>query len=368
MKARHPGSFGSRNKAAMLEDIDGQESEEEGDGELELWKLLPQLRELPASMVKKLPMSAMFHLNAALSKEKKTTEKLGVNTRLAQNAKKVARNPALVAEARDNRRDVLHPARFLGGASSSLTEQWLEARRVIGEAGVTALGNYDLDAVGCGGCVTPKGWLELHNPASQDLKLKFFHMPNMAGNSSSSKKADSEACSDSLKEIGDLDSFRIALNTAREAMASAMPWNRSVSALVGLMLNTNYLAEELGGNPRRATILTEFSDYVFGRNGINWENGQAFLTTDELVHVWSNWRTKRGISAKSHEKQDKKPAGGDKKKILSEICRLYNTKTCGKQADKDCKSAWGKTLKHVCNRFLAGGKVCQKDHPRLDHQ
>ena len=226
----------------MLEDIDGQESEEEGDGELELWKLLPQLRELPASMVRKLPMSAMFHLNAALSKEKKTTEKLGVNTRLAQNAKKVARSPELIAEARDNRRDVLHPARFLGGASSSLTEQWLEARRVIGEAGVTALGNYDLDAVGCGGCVTPKGWLELHNPASQDLKLKFFHMPNMAGNSSSSKKAVSEACSDSLKEISDLDSFRIALNTAREAMASAMPWNRSVSALVGLMLNTNYLA------------------------------------------------------------------------------------------------------------------------------
>ena len=59
----------------MLEDINGQESEEEGNEELELWKLLPQLRELPASMVKKLPMSAMFHLNAALSKETGTTGK-----------------------------------------------------------------------------------------------------------------------------------------------------------------------------------------------------------------------------------------------------------------------------------------------------
>ena len=245
-KARHPGSFGSRCRAAQLEDIDGQESEEEGYEELELWKLLPQLRDLPAAMVKKLPMSAMFHLNAALSKEKKTTKKLGVNTKLAHNAKKVAKNPVLIAQARDNRKDVLHPARFLGGASSSLPEQWLEARRVIGEAGVTALGNYDLDTVGCGGCVTPKGWLELHNPASQDLKLKLFHIPNMAGSSSSSKKSDSEACSDSLKEISDLDSFRIALNTAREAIASALPWNRSVSALVGLMLNTNYLAEDLG--------------------------------------------------------------------------------------------------------------------------
>ena len=134
MKARHPGSFGSRSKAAQLVDIDDQESEEDRDEELELWKLLPQLRDLPEAMVKKLPMSAMFHLNAALSKEKKTTEKLGVNMKLAHNAKKVAKNPKLIAQAKDNRKDVLHPARFLGGASSSLPEQWLEARRVIGEA------------------------------------------------------------------------------------------------------------------------------------------------------------------------------------------------------------------------------------------
>ena len=98
MKAKHPGSFGSRSKAAQLVDIDDQESEEEGDEELELWKLLPQLRDLPAAMVKNLPMSAMFHLNPALSKEKKTTKKLGVNTKLAHNAKKVAKNPMLIAQ------------------------------------------------------------------------------------------------------------------------------------------------------------------------------------------------------------------------------------------------------------------------------
>ena len=88
----------------------------------------------------------------------------------------------------------------------------------------------------------------------------------------------------------------------------------------------------------------------------------------QLAHVWSNWRAKRGISAKSHEKQDKKPVGGDKKKILSEVCRLFNSKTCKNQVDKECKSAWGKTFKHVCNKFLAGGRVCLKEHPRIDHQ
>ena len=222
-----------------MTDLEEEESEEEDSEELELWKLLPQLRDLPEALLKKLPMSAMFHLNTALSKEKKTTERLGVNTKLTYNAKKLAKNPIVLERGRDNRRDILHPARFLGGASSSLAELWAEARRVIGEAMVTALGNYDLDAVGCGGCVTPKGWLELHNPASQDLKLKLFHMPNMGGSSSASKKQDGEFNTDSLKEIGDLDSFRIALNTTREAMDSALPWNRSISALVGLMLNTH---------------------------------------------------------------------------------------------------------------------------------
>ena len=68
----------------------------------------------------------------------------------------------------------------MGGASCALTDLWGAARRVIGESGVDLLGNYDLDAVGCSGSVTPKGWLELHNPASQDLKLKWFHLPNVA--------------------------------------------------------------------------------------------------------------------------------------------------------------------------------------------
>ena len=65
-------------------------------------------------------------------------------------------------------------------------------------------------------------------------------------------------------ENANLESYKVALNTAREAMASALPWNRSVSAIMGLMVNTNYVAEDLGGNPKRAAVLTEFTDYIFG--------------------------------------------------------------------------------------------------------
>ena len=76
------------------------------------------------------------------------------------------------------------------------------------------------------------------------------------------------------------------------------------------------------------------------------------------------------MHAKNQEKQQKREPGGvdKKKKLLAEVCSLFNMKTCKHQADKDCKTAWGKTLKHVCNKFVAGGKVCLKDHPRADHQ
>ena len=366
--SRHSSSFGRRALSAVLADPEGGESSEDGGEEtdMQLWRLLPQLKDLPEAMLKKLPLSAMFQLNAALQKEKKCSEKLGVNSRLAQNAKKATRSPVTIGESKDNRKDLLHPARFLGGASCSLAEQWAAARAAFGETGVLALGNYDLDAVGCGGCVSPKAWLELHNPASQELKLKMFHLPNVGNSGLSSKKSQEGEEGDSLKEIADLESFKSALNTAREAMTSALPWNRSIGAIMGLMVNSSYMQEDLGGNPRRAAVLTEFTDYVLGRNALNWENCQPFLSTDELSHVWCNWKAKRGIMVKPQEKKKEK-GGQEGKKVGSDVCKLWNLKVCKAQADKECKTPWGRTLKHACNKFLVGGKICLKDHARIDH-
>ena len=347
-----------------------ESSEEEmvsSETEFQIWKLLPQLKGVPENFLEKLPLSAMFQLNSALQKERKNTEKLGVNARLAQNAKKAVACPATIASGLDNRRDLLHKARFLGGACSSLTDQWAAARAAIGETGVVALGCYDLDAVGCGGSVTPKAWLELHNPASQELKIKMFHLPNVANSGLSGKKQDGSEEGESLREIADLDSYKAALNTAREAMSSALPWNRSIGAIVGLMINTNYLQEDIGGNPKRAAILVEFTDYVFGRNALNWENSQAFLTTDDLTHVWANWKAKRGIHVKSTEKKKEKDSTSSSKKAAADVCRLWNAKACTSQNEKECKTAWGRVLKHACNKFVPGGKLCMKDHPRCDH-
>ncbi len=40
------------------------------------------------------------------------------------------------------------------------------------------LGNYDMAAVGLGGFVSPRSWVELANPASTRLSLRLFNINN----------------------------------------------------------------------------------------------------------------------------------------------------------------------------------------------
>ena len=69
---------------------------------MEVWKLLPALRDLPEALLRKLQATAIFQLNMALAKDKKSSEKLSVNARLAQNAKKLLENPTQIAAGYDN--------------------------------------------------------------------------------------------------------------------------------------------------------------------------------------------------------------------------------------------------------------------------
>lgn len=344
------------------------------EGNLELWKLLPAIQHLPEEKLRRLPISALFQLNAALEKQSKMAGKMQVSARLAANAQRLLSNPVSVPAGLDDRRENIHPARFYGGASCSAQSLWLKARAAIGQSGVIPLGNYDLDSVGCGGCVTPKGWLEIHNPASVELKLKLFHLPNVGGISAGSKRVSVEDGSGSIcigeemRDVADLEGFKSALNALREAMASALPWNRSVSAISGFMINTNFCYSDLAGNSKKAAVLTEFVDYILGRNALNWENRQPFLTTDDLTHVWSTWKGKRNsLFIKEQDRQKKLAPQG---RIRDDICRKFNMPGgCPNKSD-DCKTAMGGKLRHVCNLFLKGqnGRKCEKDHSRVDHK
>lgn len=371
---KNPASYQRESLIASLltaqDPDDAEDSEVRDETKAEIWQLLPHLQGVPEATLRKLPMSALFQLNNALAKSSKVADKLSVNSRMAQNAEKLLKNPSKVQGGLDNRRTVLHEARFLGGACCSTADIWLRAREVLGPKGTVPISSYDLDSLGCGGCVTARGWLEIHNPSSQELRIKQFYLPNVAGASLSAKKFSSEGgeeicIGESLREINDLEGFRGALNAMREAMASALPWNRSVGAIAGFMCNTNFLQNDLSNNPKRAAILAEFTDHILGRNALNWENCHSFITADEMAHIWSNWKGKRTALFTTKEKQEKKVKPPHHPR--TDACKNYNLKKCPKQADKECVSFLGMKFKHICNKYLPGGGVCGKDHPRLDH-
>jgi hypothetical protein len=157
---------------------------------------------------------------------------------------------------------------------------------------------------------------------------------------------------ESLRKIADMDAFRAALNTAREAMAVALPWNRSISAIAGFMLNSNFCSADLLSNKNRAAILTEFVDYAFQRNALNWENRQPFLSTNDLANTWAAWKAKRAaIFTTSNPGQGKKKEE-PKKGVKDDICRKYNTAAGCPNAATDCKTYYGFKLHHVCNHNM----------------
>jgi hypothetical protein len=88
--------------------------------------------------------SEIFQLNAALVKESKVTEKLNTSAKLTINAQQLAANPTAIQAGFDDRKEVLHTARFLGGASCSAQALWLRAREILGPNGVTLLGKQKL--------------------------------------------------------------------------------------------------------------------------------------------------------------------------------------------------------------------------------
>jgi hypothetical protein len=340
-----------------------------------IWRLLPALKDVPGELLRSLPLSTVLQLNEALARETRNIKTMDADAKLQHNAETLAATPTTVEKGLDNRGNVLHNARFLGGAGCSAQTVWLKAREVLGTEGVPALGNYDMDAIGCGGSVTAKGWQELHNPASTGLNLKYFHMGNVGAGSVATKRLSLEEDSsaftvgDSLKEIMDLEEYRRALHTAREALSFALPWNRSISAICGFMQTSNFCQKDLSSRPNRAALLTGFTNYVFSRNAQNWVNKLGFLSTNELAHVWTTWYGQQPSSTLPVQRSEGKKASNGKgpAKPRDDLCRRYNSAAGCPNSATDCKTTYGNKLRHLCNARLQNGRQCEKNHPRVEH-
>jgi hypothetical protein len=56
------------------------------------------------------------------------------------------------------------------------------------------------------------------------------------------------------------------------------------------------------------------------------------------------------------------------KQERDDICRRYNSLMGCPNGPSDCKTFYGSALRHVCNKFMPGGKKCEKDHARPDNK
>ena len=206
-----------------------------------------------------------------------------------------------VKAADDNRLDVLHPARALAGATCTAAKMWLHARNILGSSGHPPLSTYDMGAIGLGGCVTSKGWVEIHNPSSPTMSIKMFAM----GNCNNKAGKDEE-----FPELEDLSELKAALRVLRGAMAYVHPWNRSIDALESFLVQTSYCSKDLSGMARQTALLSQFIDYVLVENACRWRGMDPFLDTRELRNTWADFFSQKSASFRAKQSGNTGGSGG----------------------------------------------------------
>ncbi len=326
-----------------------------------LQQRFPFLKGFSDSFLRNTPIEVLLKMGTTEMKMNEIDKNKNSNNRLSDNKTALASTFTDVEAGNDNRWNVLHPSRYLAGAGVSATKMWLNARKVVGLKGYSAIGNYDMSSIGLAGLVTAKGWTEIHDPSSIDLRLKLF---NVSSASSRSKAED-----DDISELAD---FRLAIRALKAAMQYVMPWNRSIDAIDGFLQQTNYCAADTGNLERRSQLLTQFVDYVLEQNAERWRDEEPFLTCGDLKTAWISFFGVRSHTAgrkkeRDHNNHHKKPARKIPTGKNDGICWAYNDGRCLKAAG-DCKASSGRELKHICN-FIADkskpDEVCGKDHMRV---
>ena len=243
----------------------------------------------------------------------------------------------------------MHPARFLPGAGVPVQNFWLEARRLWGQEGVDGIQNYDLEALGCSGCVSARGWELLHKPGSPEMSLKMFTITNIGNMASSSTTIllvgeDGITIQENLREFSDLQEFKQAMYNLRTAAQLATPWNLSYAVIDGFLRSNNYMDSQLEG-VKKAVVLTGWG----GQNQGSWG----------------------GQNRSGGGGQNLPFTGPPEEKT---ICKKFNKKRCRYQwFNFSIPTGNGPIrLYHLCNKYVKkdGGKseLCLGKHLRVDHK
>jgi hypothetical protein len=244
------------------------------------------LAEYSDDFISKNGLDTIIKLESTALRLKEAEKGRATEEKLAMNRDELAATTIRVMAGVDNRWDQIHPARFLPGAACSAAQLWLLARENMGNRPQTPVSSYDMATIGLRGCVSSKGCVNIANPGGSGIRLAQF---SMTGSTSSKTSSSSSSSKDEDEQIEGIAEFKLALRALRAAMSFALPWNRSVDAILGFMEQSNYCHSELGGNEKQARTLTRFTDYILEENANRWRVKQAFVSTGEMKEAWSSF-------------------------------------------------------------------------------
>jgi hypothetical protein len=323
-------------------------------------------------------LDTIIKLESTALRLKEAEKGRATEEKLALNRDELAATTIRVMAGVDNRWDQIHPARFLPGAACSAAQLWLLARDSMGNSPQTPVSSYDMAAIGLRGCVSSKGWVNIANPGGSGIRLAQF---SMTGSTSSKPSSSSSNSKDEDDQIEGLAEFKLALRALRGAMSFALPWNRSVDAILGFMEQANYCQVELGGNEKQARVLTRFTDYILEENANRWRGKQAFVSTGEMKEAWSSFystlpsqaaskksqfqpRNNNNQQQKTGQKQWNGSIPLEKAQYYEDICVKWNQGRCFMNPG-NCFTRAGRPLRHCCNYRPVPNNpsiICQKDH------
>ena len=280
--------------------------------------MVPQLAHMSDDYLLNQPIDAIYRLCREEKHAEAAKAAKGLETKLHNNFKKAAESPVYMA-GYDNRANMLHPARFLPGAGVPVQNLWLEARKQWGQDGTDAIGNYDLEALSCSGCVTARGWELLHKPGSPEISLKMFTVTNVGhmatgGRTVSLAGEDGITIHENLKELADMAEFKLAMRNLKLAAQLVAPWNFSFTVIDGFLQANDYMEKHMEG-VKRAPILSAFVDHVLKTNAGLWVQEASFLDNAKLMAVWNSWWGSRRVRAKADMEASSKSLTGSNNNI-----------------------------------------------------
>jgi len=351
-------------------------------------KSLPYLHDLDDDYIRAHSYDQLVAANATLQRMEQKSASAAISTRLTAHYNELKLKPIKVEAGWDDCISQLHDARFLPGAICLLNKYWERGRQLMPESGLKPLYGYDMVTLGLNACISTKGWVELHDPGSLSISIKYFMQSNVNLSDRAStrqKLSDLLTIEEQLSEPASVHELSHALLAACFAQREVTPWNYSICPILGFFSGSRYCQNYLAGHANQATLLREFVDLILHANANNYRVQQPFLSANDIQNHWASFALQKNIfplvqltakgpvvsPAKKTETLAQRPATSSRPPpAYRNICMRFNQGNCPAQDKPSCEVGKGPkkfVLQHLCLEPKAGGGACLGPHSQQDH-